>query len=253
MRHCVKQLTEDPGAKHLDHSKCLMKAASQLNTLRQQPYNALDGEHLKAAIEDLDDDKSILEKLWNTHGVKEFFSRKEAAARLEDMLLVSTMEGPLKDFPPDVNKNVYSELISFGIVNCPGVMLLLVDLLVQKNRPVQEKDVLKVSFFFSILAHGISRNNNSLTKVKSLLLQSQGLTVGGLDMLSLLGISETGRSTLNSSDLLAEVSDTILKESSKTMCSQSTIDNLDFQETHMTLEYKEFERNDTSHLNSGRS
>ena len=253
MEHCVEQLTEDPNAKHLDHHKCLLNAATQLNSLRQQTDEInFDMEHLKAAIDDSEDKKSLLEKLWSSSGIKEYFSRREASSRLEEMMLVSSLNGPLTDFPPDVNKNLYSELISFGLANCPGTMLLLVDLLIKKNTPVQEKDVLRIGFVFSILAHGISRRNNSLTKVKSLLLQSQGLTVEGLDMLSLLGISESGRSTLNSSDLLAEVSDRILRESSKTMCSQSTIDNLDYQETHMTLEYKQFERKDTSNLNSGR-
>ena len=127
---------------------------------------------------------------------------------------------------------------------------MLVDILVKKGEPVTEKDVLKISCIFSSLAHSVSRNNNSLAKVKSLVFQSQGLTAAGLDKTHDLGITESARSTLNTTDLMAEVSDAFLKESSKTMCSQSTIDNLDYQSQHMCLEYKQLERENTSHLNT---
>ena len=167
------------------------------------------------------------------------------------MMLVSASTNPLTDFPPPVDRNLYSEIVSFGLDSCPRVIRTLLDILVKKGEPVTEKDVLRVSYFFSSLAHGVSRNNSSLSKVKSLQFTSHGLTVFGLDAMAILGVSETGRSTLNSTDLLAEVGDTILKESSKTRSSQSTIDNLDYLSNHMCLEYKQLEREDTSHLNTG--
>ena len=64
----------------------------------------------------------------------------------------------------------------------------------------------------------------------------------------MLGICETGRAALNSTNLLAEVTDSILRLSSRTMSTQSTIDNLDFMAEHMTIEYKEVEGSSTSHL-----
>ena len=165
-------------------------------------------------------------------------------------MLVSRLQGPLTEFPPDVHSNLYKTIIEFAVDHCPEVLRMLVDILVKKDEPVQEKDVLKISFIFSSLAHGISRHNNCVPKVKSLLFHSQGLTAHGQDKAALLGVTESSRSTLNITDLLAEVSDAMLHESSKTMCSQSTIDNLDFQSNHMCLEYKQLERQDTSHLNT---
>ena len=151
----------------------------------------MDTDQLKAVIKELDDPKDILEKLSGISGIRQYFKRKEASSRLEEMVLVSRIEGPLTEFPPDINGNVYSNIITFAVNNCPEVLHMLVDILVKKDVPVQEKDVLRVSFLFSSLAHGISRHNNSVTKVKSLVLQSQGLTVTGLDKLALLGISES--------------------------------------------------------------
>lgn len=252
VHHCAAKLTENLGDPPLNHKECLRKAAVKLNNLRDKSDEIFfNTEDIKRAINGSEDPEELLQKLWGIQGIKDYFKRRESSCRLEEMILISSTKGPLTEFPHDINKNIYSEIIVFGIANCPDVLKMLLDILVKKGEPVTEKDVLRVSFFFSSLAHGVSRNNNSVAKVKSLVLQSGGLTVDGLDKMAQLGISETGRSTLNSTDLLAEVSDTILRESSKTMSNQSTIDNLDFLSNHMCLEYKQLEREDTSNLRTG--
>ena len=178
-----------------------------------------------------------MEALWDCPGVRDFFSQREVSASLEEMILLSSTKSPLTDFPADVNQNTYSEIIDFGLGHSRGIIFFLLNLLVRKEKLVQERDVVKIAFFFSSLAHAVSRNNDALAKTKSLLLQSQGLTVEGLDMLSHLGICETGRSTLNQSDLLAEVADGMLRH------------NLDLMDQHMTIKFIQNEKNDTSHLN----
>lgn len=191
-----------------------------------------------------------MEALWTCPGVREFFAAREGSAGLEDMILLSSIKSPLTDFPPNINQNLYSEIISFGLMHSKGIISFLLNLLVKKEQPVQEKDTVRIAFIFSLLAHTISRNNNAVAKTKSLLLQVQGLTVEGLDMLSRIGISETGRSALNQTDILAEVTESILKSCCKTMPTQATIDNLDFMDQHMTIQYIEVEKRDTKHLNS---
>ena len=252
MQSVVQRLTENPEAAKLDHKNCLRIAATKLDKFRNNSdeNTSFNMEELKVAIEDSDDEKSFLQQLWGIRGLREYFKSRESSTRLEELMLVSALKGPLTEFPPDINKNAYAEIIDFGIDKCPDVILMILDLIVKKGVPVQEKDVLRVSFFFSMLAHGTSRHNDTLTKVKSLLLSSQGLTGEGLDLLSFLGVCQTSRSTLNSTDLLAEVSDSLIKESAKTMASQSTVDNLDYLTTHMTSQFKEFERQDTSHLST---
>ena len=207
---------------------------------------------LKRALEDPNtDDKDIIQKLSEIKGVEEYFKKKAASSRLEEMMFVSRVKSPLTQFPPDVKSNLYSSVLTFAVDNCPEVLKVLLDILVKRGAPVMEKDVLRVSFMFSSLAHGISRHNNSVMKTKSLVLKSEGLIDSGLDQFGLLGISEASRATLNTTDLLAEVSDAMLRDLSKTMSSQSTIDNLDFQSHHMCLEYKQLERQDTSDMGKG--
>ena len=106
-------------------------------------------------------------------------TEREDSSDLEDLLALSSAKSLLTDVPPDVNNNVYSSIISFGLDHCKGLMLFLLKLLVKNEKPVQEKDVVRLSFLFSLIAHGVNRNNNSLAKTKSLLLQAQGVTIEG--------------------------------------------------------------------------
>ena len=71
----------------------------------------------------------------------------------------------------------------------------------------------------------------------------------GTDVLNLMGMCETGRAACKSEDTLAEVAESILRIRSRTMPSQTTVDNLDWQGEHMTVAFKEVETLDTSHLN----
>ena len=71
----------------------------------------------------------------------------------------------------------------------------------------------------------------------------------GTDVLKLMGICETGRAACNSEDTLAEVAESILRISSRTRPTQTTVDNLDWQGEHMTVAFKEVETLDTSNLN----
>ena len=144
-------------------------------------------------------------QLWECEEVRQFFANREDSARLEEMILLSSMKGPLSEFPPNINQNVYGEIISFGLTHARGMISFLLNLLVSKEKPVETKDTVKVAFIFSLLAYNLSRDNSALAKTRALVLQSHGATVEGLDVLAKLGVCETGRSTLNNADMLAEV------------------------------------------------
>ena len=122
---------------------------------------------IKRALEDPNtDENDIIQKLSEIKGVEEYFKKKAASSRLEEMMFVSRVKSPLTQFPPDVKSNLYNSVITFAVDNCPEVLKVLLDILVKRGAPVMEKDVLRVSFMFSSLAHGISRHNNSVMKTK---------------------------------------------------------------------------------------
>ena len=250
VENIVKQLTQNSSTK-IDHKKSILETATVLNNLKchdSSEYGEDTYETIRLAVEDSNTTEDVLQQLWNCPAVRNYFSTRENSSNLEDLLALSSSSTPLNRFPPDINSNIYSDIIAYGLQHSRGMIVLLLNLLVKNDHPVQEKDVIRIGYLFSLLAHAVSRKNNSLAKTKSLLLQAQGITVEGLDALSFLGICEAGCATRTTTDLLAEVTDSLLKMNCKTRPTQVIVDNLDFLQEHMTIDYKEVEAISTSHL-----
>ena len=89
-------------------------------------------------------------------------------------------------------------------------------------------------------------------KLKSLLLQKDGVTNEGLDCFLPLGMVESSRSLRNQKDFFAGIASQVVKTSAKNFPYQSTIDNLDLKidQTlhHLTMEFIEVEQFCTKHL-----
>ena len=246
---CVKHLTVDPMSK-LEQEKVMKDVADKLHNLRysQEANVDIDLGALQEAFANSDDGESLVKALWKCSGLRKYFSAMENSSVLEELMMISSSRGPLTEFPPNINRNLYADIVSFGIDHSEGLVAFLLNLLVKKEERVEQKDIVRLGFLYSMLAHSVSMNNNCMMKIKSLLLQSHGLTNDGLDVFSALGVAETGRSTLNTTDLLAEATDFIMRENSKTKTTQATIDNLDMGSQHMTLEYIQFELKDADSL-----
>ena len=93
-----------------------------------------------------------------------------------------------------------------------------------------------------------------MNKIKFIATKNNGLTNTGLDILANVGVFETSRSWRNDRDLLASISDEILKSYAKFSVCQVTFDNMDISignvMHHMTLPFHKFEKVDTSHLST---
>ena len=74
------------------------------------------------------------------------------SAYLEEMIHIgrSYIDGPLKTFPPNVNQNIYSDIIKFSLTHTPQTVLFLVNLLVQQDKPITAKDVIREAFKMSM-------------------------------------------------------------------------------------------------------
>ena len=68
-----------------------------------------------------------------------------------------------------------------------------------------------------------TEKNDAMTKVKTILLKQGGLSNDGLDICSMLGVTETGRSFRNLRDFLSGISEHLMIASSKSMPHQSTL------------------------------
>ena len=201
--------------------------------------------------QDLD---SMCQILWRQPESKHFFQEIQNAVFLEEMLRIgrSYISGPFKTFPPDVNRNLYSDIIRFSLKHTPQTLALLISLIVPMDKSVTTGDVVRVAHFIATFAHSVNRENNTLPKLKSVLLQKMGLTNDGLDSIMTAGITESSRSQRNSKDFFAGIANEVLKSSAKKFPHIRTMDNLDINVVghthHMTQEFVEVEQKCTRHF-----
>ena len=253
----VSKLTIDP-SKRVSHKEVLEDAARKLDDARAnnpKKEENVDVESSKDLIKDCQSLNEMTKIIWKDPGFQKRFSHLFTSQLLEQLMSLGlSTENPLKSFPVDVNSNVYSDIMNFALEHAQDVMLLLTTLTKKQENPISSKDVIELAYSFSFLAEAASSQNNSLKKIKSLGLRSTGLTNSGLDSMSQVCVSETSRSARNDRDLLASISEEIVKQHAKINVPQYTFDNLDIRINdithHLTLNFSEFEQSDTSDLST---
>jgi hypothetical protein len=258
LENAVKKLTLSKDDV-IDHKKVLIETAKVLESRRMSVENLDLGdfnlENLKAKVDASKNCEELIIALTSSDLIQKRLSNLVQSKLLEQMLKISSLpENPLKDFPLDVNKNHYSEVINFAVEHTPDVLDLIVKLSTKNEAPIAETDVIRCAYIFSSLASTVSRQNNALKKIKSVSTKTNGLTNSGLDVLANVGIFETSRSFRNDRDFLASLSENILKSYAQSSVPQITFDNMDMCigniMHHMTLSFLEFETEDTSHLST---
>ena len=258
VRLAVENLTIDT-SKKVDHREALAQAAHKLSIVRvsnkQDTIDNIELSSLKSKICEAKNEDEIARILWNIPAFKTKFSTLINSKYLEQLLNLSQVStSPLLKFPPDINSNLYSDIIEFALEYAPDFLLLIVNLAIKHENPLDEKDVIKVAYLFAQFASSVSSKNSTMKKIKSISLKSSGLTNEGLDCLAAVGVVETSRTFRNGRDFLAGISDEILKSYARTMMAQFTFDNLDIQINHimhhLTLNYLEFEQTTTFHLST---
>ena len=251
----VKSLTIDPNQK-LDHKQSLITSARKLNLARlpnQTQINQFDLQMLKSELFHAQDESHMARILWKVPYFQAKFSNLLNSSYLEQLLsLGSAPECPLQNFPPDINRNLYSDIIDLALTQAPDFLLLIINLCIKRESPIQEKDVIQIAYLFAQFASSVSSKNNVLKKIKSISMKCNGLTNEGLDAMAAVGAGETSRTFRNDRDFMASIADEILKCYAKTMTAQFCFDNLDLMLNHrmhnLTLNYREFEPSDTSAL-----
>ena len=112
----------------------------------------------------------------------------------------------------------------------------------------------RLAIFISSLAHSVNRENNAVAKLKSVLMQKEGLTNQGLDSLLVTGFAESSRSQRNIKDFFAGISNEVLKSAAKSFPHVRAMDNLDIKygglSHHFTQEFIEIEQKCTKHIDT---
>ena len=249
-RTVVQLLTRDPD-KTTDHKKLLSNAAKQVDKFRPSNGNQTPSsfEQLKKKLCDASDMEDIVHCL--TEDQQGILALRSS---FSDMCLaeISQMDknGPLVEFPPSVNENVYSKVVEYGMLACPQLITMAINLVVKKEDPVLPSDVLKIATLFSTMCYSTNHNINALVKLRSINLQMDGLTNRGMEMQHDCGLAQCSRSLSNHRDLFAEVGRDVMDNTAAGFPLQSMLDNCDLQQEHLTVEVIEKETIDTSHLST---
>jgi hypothetical protein len=162
---------------------------------------------------------------------------------------IDTHSGPLAEFPPSVNSNMYCKVIEFAMKETPRTLEWLFHFVVKEGNTVRPSHVIKLATLFANLCFSTNRNLNAVIKMRSLNLQLDGLTNEGLDILSSQDLTHTARSLSNLRDTFSAVGPLMAKALAASMSCQACLDNCDCGSKHLTVEYVMFEsRESTSHL-----
>ena len=248
----VERLTRS--GKVVDHRKLLLDACKVIDKLRlsdayETPENF---ESLKMRLACSKDLKAMLQVMNSESSMQDAQEMMFSDACLAEICRVKTSKGPLVDFPPSVNENVYCQIVDFALKECPRVLNFVVNMVVRRGEPVLPSHVFKITTLFSSICHVANQDLDALVKLRGLVLQIDGLSNIGLDVMSDLGLSHCARSLSNHRDLLADIGPAVLYNTARAFPYQSILDNCDIQNEHLTIEVIEKENIDTSHLDTTR-
>ena len=257
----VVKLTKDT-SKDIDHKALLEDSARKLNELRLKSLYQKSDLHqdqelakLQASLQSCNTEEELVGIMWSSPNIQKKLTSLLSSRFLEQVLALGfKRENPLSNFPPDINKNLYTEIIDKALVHSEDLLLTLLALTVKNESQVNAKDVIQLAYLFATIAEAVDSGNNVMKKVKSFNLKSCGLTNHGLDSFAAVGATVTSRSYRNDRDMLAGISEEIAKEYAKKGIPQFTFDNMALQINHtmhhFTLNFMEFESRDTSGLKS---
>ena len=89
---------------------------------------------------------------------------------------LSEENNPFKEFPWDTSKNIFCEILDFGLSHTPDLVRLIAKLSMP-DTDLNEKSVYKTAFLYSLLVCSASpKNNSSLLKLMTVMLKMSGCT-----------------------------------------------------------------------------
>ena len=248
----VKLLTRDPTVV-VDHRKILCSTASIMDKWLSKCNPLMSSKEFKALKERLAETKdveSLMVVLMGDTVIKQLLSSEFSDVIMAEMVDIDSSTGPLSEFPPSVNSNIYSRIVKFGLSHCPQTMAVLLRLAVKSQMPVLPTDVLVVANHFANICYLSNSNLDGLVKMRSLALQAGGTTDRALDLLSDMGMAETARSLTRHKDLFAEVGPMVMQGTYRHMPTTQAMDNLDFNKEHLMMKCSLREQVDTSGLST---
>ena len=174
---------------------------------------------------------------------------------LEEMLTLGTGDERivLSEWPNSQKSNFFCEVIKLAHHKSPMTLSFLLRLLIKDDSSnIEPSHVVSIATLFSQLAYMVDRSHNTLLKINAMQLKLDGLTDEGLVAQEKIGLAVTARTIRHAREEFGELAECCLIEETKKRPDQATLDNCDQRrggvESHTTVEYREIEYIDTSHL-----
>ena len=237
----------------IDHSKEL-EAAAQLiaNVIHEADALELklDVKLVKEELAKAETDEEFVRVLTSRSELYDYFSVLFRAKSLSQMInLPLSPTSPLVGWPCDVNENIYAEVVKLACNEAKEVLAFLCSVIVPKDQPIGKQEVIRVADMFSTLAHSVSKKQNALSKLKSVVLQAEGLITAGIDRVAKVKGAECSATLSRGRYLLGELGDSSFKSRVKQGRSFTiTCDNLNLRQQNMTQAIIHMDKFDTAHL-----
>ena len=237
----------------LNHSKELETAGEILTEVMIESSTLemkIDVDLFKQELASAETNDSFLEVLKNKKELYQYFSVLARSKSLSEMInLPLDPSSPLVGWPCNINENIYSEIIKLAKSEAKDVLAFLCNVIVPKDQPISQEHVVRVGDIFSTFAHSVSRNQNALSKLKSIVLQSEGLTTAGIDRIAKLKGAECSTTLSRGRHLLGELGESSFKSRIKQGKGFTiTCDNLNLKQQNMTQSIIVMEKKETNHL-----
>ena len=250
----TKRLQIDPAnpVNHISELENVSKILSDVLGDSDHLELCVDVESLKEDLAMAVTKEQFINTLVNNPQIVKYFSVLSKARSLSEMLnLPLESSSPLIGWPPSVNENIYCEIIKLANCEAREVLSFLCNLLLPKDKPIEKDDVIRVADMFGTLAHTASKNQNALSKFKSLVLQKEGLSSAGLDRLAKLKGAECSTTLSKGRHMLVELGEAFFRSRVQQGKSfTTTVDNLNLKSQNMTQSVLIIEQDDTHHLSS---
>ena len=141
----VERLTRNTEV--MDHRKLLSKSSKMLDNFRlSDGFQTPDKfEDLKKEVSSLSDLREMLKVLNTETPVVDSINLIFSDTCLAEVSSIDTKMGPLVDFPPSINENIYCQTVEFAVKVCPTLTHFVTNMVVRRGEPILPSDVLKVA------------------------------------------------------------------------------------------------------------
>ena len=243
-------LSKDPGVV-LDHRQILNTTAKKLDkflTERLQSASPECVEVAKSRVTEAMDERSLLASLMSDSKLAESLASEVVDLQVSEV--ASIKGGPLAQFPPDVNQNLYSAIVEWAMEHTPISLAHAAGLATRRDRPILPRDIVVVASALANNTYLVNHNINAVIQLRSWISQAEGLHDMGLDRLSACNLVSPARTLNQQKDVLTEQGQQLVVTSGKKMPRHYVLDNVDIGGEHLMLKVSALESFDTSALST---